>query len=294
MKILLSLCVWLCVATISAAAEEPHKTNLCEIKKDPEAFNRKLVQITVFVSHGFEDFSAWDPECEYTPSVWVEYGGTKNSDTMYCCGVTPRSSRPKVLKVEGIPVPLIEDEMFRQFDTLIRSKRGIIHATIVGRFFAGQREGKGNWGGYGHMGCCSLLVVQQVIAADKETRKDLDYRSSRDESDTSCASYTRLVVTRFGAILQAQEEAETDNSGWRFDEPERVAKEFLAKLSKLDPSTITQLNAEGTTQGRRIYTWKPKGTKGYVLVLSKPYWLSFYARDPKKVAWVPAAYRTCS
>jgi hypothetical protein len=38
--------------------------------------------------------------------------------------------------------------------------------TLVGRFFAGQRQavaGKVMWAGYGHMGCCSLLVIQQVL-----------------------------------------------------------------------------------------------------------------------------------
>lgn len=63
------------------------------------------------------------------------------------------------------------DELFRQFDKRIReggvNKRISFRATLVGHFFAGdriQRAGVERWEGYGHLGCCSLLVIQQVLA----------------------------------------------------------------------------------------------------------------------------------
>src|SRR5215510_14127515 len=79
---------------------EAEKVSLCELKKDPAKYNHRLVEITGFVSHGFEDFTVSDPDCPSWPNVWLEYGGTSGSNTMYCCGVTPSHTRPKELVVE--------------------------------------------------------------------------------------------------------------------------------------------------------------------------------------------------
>jgi len=101
---------------------------------------------------------------------------------MYCCGVTNARSRPKQLVVENIALTLVSDERFQEFDHLIqREPDSVVHATIVGRFFAGHQE-RDVWGrGYGHMGCCSLLAIQQVLSVDPQSREDLDYRASADQ-----------------------------------------------------------------------------------------------------------------
>jgi hypothetical protein len=56
------------------------------LSKDPAAFNHQLIEVTAFVSHGFENFTLYDPLCSGWPGVWLEYGGTAASGTMYCCG----------------------------------------------------------------------------------------------------------------------------------------------------------------------------------------------------------------
>jgi hypothetical protein len=49
---------------------------------------------------------------------------------------------------------------------------GEAKARLVGRFFAGTRRDSPNglgwylWGGYGHFGMCTLLVVQQVVSVE--------------------------------------------------------------------------------------------------------------------------------
>lgn len=90
------------------------QVTICELKKNPGAFNHKLVKLTGFVSHGFEDFGVYDPECANWPQIWLEYGGSRNSDTMYCCGITPKQQRPSDLTVEGIKIPLVSDDQFQQ------------------------------------------------------------------------------------------------------------------------------------------------------------------------------------
>src|SRR5580704_11993161 len=42
---------------------EPQQVTICELTKDPAAYNQKLIEVTGFVSHGFEDFTFLDPSC---------------------------------------------------------------------------------------------------------------------------------------------------------------------------------------------------------------------------------------
>jgi len=104
----------------------------------------------------------------------MEYGGTASTDTMYCCGFTP-SNRKQQLVVQGVSVPLMEDDLFRRFDTVLHSKPKkdvTVHATVRGRiFYDPQQMGKAVMGGYGHMGCCMLLAIEQVLSVDSKKPK---------------------------------------------------------------------------------------------------------------------------
>src|SRR5439155_20768565 len=127
-----------CLGTIAACEEQPESITVCQLKSDPAAYNHKLVEVTAFVSHGFEDFSLFDPTCPSWPGVWLEYGGKRKSGTMYCCGVTADRHRPKELKVEDIAIPLTDNDQLREFDRLIQPPFSsghhgfIVHATLVG------------------------------------------------------------------------------------------------------------------------------------------------------------------
>jgi hypothetical protein len=159
---------------------EPLAVTPCAVANDPAAYNPRLIKITGFVSHGFEDFTILDPTCSTWPPIWLEYGGTAKSGTMYCCGVTADRSRPKPLEVEGISIPLVDDEHFCDFDRLVqRSPDSIVRAAMVGRFFEGQPKSPGRLyrAACGHMGCCSLLAIQQILSVDPQSRKDLDHKS---------------------------------------------------------------------------------------------------------------------
>ena len=282
--------------------EEPAKVSLCDVKKDPVAYNHKLLEVTGFVSHGFEDFAFMDTACSSWPPLWLEYGGTVASGTMYCCGVTSARRRPKPLVVEKIPTELVADERFKLFDTLIqRPPDSIVRATLVGRFFAGERQAyakEPSWGGYGHMGCCSLFVIQQVTAVEPQESTELDYRLWADQpsADKVGCGYTGLTeILPFDDSIKAQAQAD-NGEDWAFSDPMRVATESLARLIKVAARSIA-LRQTSKTQGRFIYEWRRPKTKSiYMVVISRPYWLSFHAKDPKRVAWVVAgAYESsCS
>jgi hypothetical protein len=285
------------ISSVPRQSTEPERISLCQLKNDPAKYNRKLIEVTGFISHGFEDFSIFDPNCSSWPGIWLEYGGTQASGTMYCCGVTANRTRPKQLRVENVPIPLVDDELFHRFDRLLQRKPdSVVHATIVGRFFAGQQvkyASGPSWGGYGHMGCCSLLAIQQVIAVDPQDREDLDYGASVDQPDISKAGCGYKFLTDVGPnkdIIQFQRKADGEDREWSFDNPQRVATEGLARLLKVDEKTITGIKEARRAQGRIVYTWHPKSKEAsYLIVVNRPYLLSFYAKDGRRVAWVVAA-----
>ena len=146
------------------------EVSVCALQADSGAYDRSVVRVSGIVAHGFEQFLLSDPQCARDPRIWLEYGGDHNSDTVYCCGTKARAPRGGTLTIDGITLPLIEDALFIDLDARIRSAEEVtFQATVEGRFFAGVKQqlpGGEFWGGYGHIGCCSLLVIQRVLAVD--------------------------------------------------------------------------------------------------------------------------------
>lgn len=277
-----------------AHAEEPEKVTACELSRNAGRYNHKLIEVTAFVSQGFEDFTLVDPTCPDWPSVWLEYGGKLASGTMYCCGVTAARSRAEPLAVEGIAVPILQDEQLREFDQRIRGPHyAIVRATLVGRFFAGKQESNREmgtwWSGYGHMGCCSLLVIQQVVSVDP-ARKDLDsnpHASPPSIREVGCGYRFLTTIQPFRGAINAQRKADSGLRDWSLDDPQRVARDFLSSKLRMDIAAISGLSAKDATSVRIVYEWRPRQAKvAYMVVLSRPYWLSYYAKDSGKVAWV--------
>jgi hypothetical protein len=285
-------CVCAVALFLAAAtrAQEPEKVTLCQLKSDPAALNHHLIEVTAFVSHGFENFTLFDPTCPAGADVWLEYGGASSPSGS-------NRTTPGELAVENIPVPLLDDETFREFDQLIeRSPDWTAHATIAGRFFSGGLDGDGRLEhGFGHMGCCSLLAIQQIVALDPETRTDLDYRAQADEpkieNKAGCGVRDLLFKHPQAELIGAQRHAEAGQPPYAFDDPDRVGAGSLAALLQIDPGSVTHFKRTHEAQGRVTYEWKSHGDapNSYLVVVSKPYWLSFYAKDPKKTAWVVVA-----
>jgi hypothetical protein len=267
--------------------EQPEKVTVCQLKNAPPTYNHKLIEVTAFVSRDFEDFTLFDPTCPLWPDVWLEYGDTEE------------------LEVENFPITLTVNDEFQRFDELIQTPFGserhgsIVHAMIVGRFFAGKRDrfAKGSWwGGFGHMGCCTLLAIQEIKSVDPQDRDDLDYGASPDQPNTDKCGYRGLTPPGPTVEpIEAQQRAETGKENWAFEDPERVAADALGRLAAVK-EPITGIEEKRKTQGRIVYEWRAAKTRAkYMVVVNRPYWLSFYARDPKRVAWVvAAAYEICS
>jgi len=271
--------------------DERLKVSVCQLKNDPAAYNHKLVEVTGFISHGFEDFGISDPACLSWPDVWLEYGGSKASDTMYCCGVVPSHTRPTPLVIDNIQVDLVADKQMGAFQKLLASLPDtIVHATLVGRFFAGEKmEGRGpeRYGGYGHMGCCTLFAIQQVLSVDPHNSRLLDYRATADprglEKADCYGDLTKIDPT--ADLIKDQERADSGEEDWAFTDPARVGAHGLAKLLNIDEKSI-KLRLTERAQGRFVYRWQPrKNGNLYLLVVTRPYILTFFAKDPNRVAW---------
>jgi hypothetical protein len=95
-------------------------------------------------------------------------------------------------------------------------------------------------------------------------------------------------------LIDDQRGAEAGQRAWAFDDPQRVALESLAGFVGIDTAAIKHMKQTQEGPGRFIYLWKSPGKdpSWYKLVVGRPYWLSFYSKDPKRVAWVvEVAYR---
>jgi hypothetical protein len=174
-----SALVWLLVGALILCAvpirseEPPAPVELCALLKDPAHWDRKLIVVSGTAHYGFEEFTLSDPGCPSISRVWVELGGPVISGHSYCCGLAPDPRHPTKLAFEGYTIPWKDTPGARLLRTRMASLTERtsdtleFRADVVGRFFAGTLEkrswdGKSYWGGYGHMGCCTVIAVQEV------------------------------------------------------------------------------------------------------------------------------------
>jgi hypothetical protein len=166
-----------CVATERLPTSEINRTedmakvSVCQLVADPARYNHKLVQVSGTVAHGFEGFVLSDIPCTRSgDAVWLEYGGRRGSGTIFAGGPSSERRRSDSLELEGVSTSIVEDAKFERLDHLIQSKRDTsASVTIIGRYFSGEHieyAASPSWGGYGHLGGFTLLVIQQVIAVD--------------------------------------------------------------------------------------------------------------------------------
>lgn len=245
-----ALLVLVCTVPLAAA----QRVTLCEVEADRAAFDGRELEVAAFVSYGFEDFTLFDPRCSDASSrVWVEYA--TNS---------------------------VEDRKRKQFDRLLRRDGGsIVHATLRGRFLSGEKTelpGGTTWIGYGHFGLYSLFAIEQVVAVDPHDLRNVDYRSVIDEPSLETARcFSQPFSLSHPDAIELQRQADAGPRAWSFTDPRRVAREQLQKPDR-------RLHVVRKRRGSISY----RAGNEYVVV-SRPYWLSFFAKDRRRVAWVPVA-----
>jgi hypothetical protein len=164
-----------------------------------------------------------------------------------------------------------------------------VHATVIARFFAGDLRhipAGDRWGGYGHLGCCSLFVIQQVLSVDKPSNPTLD--SDNPPWAPNASTITYLDMLDDGPTpLQLQRQAESGERAFAFTDPQRVAIDALLAGTKTTGPDAFNLHTFSSSPARITYEGSMRGSNlHYRVVVSRPAWLSFYARDQQTVAWI--------
>lgn len=162
------------IGATSASAQQPLETDFCQLASSPESFDKKLIKLSGTVSFGFEDFRFVGLKCSGLP-VWLTYGGKGGTGTIFCCGQFEVDKSKTDLEIDGFKSSLRKDATYHRFRRTLEAEvrqlpSGVpcydcylyeVEATLVGRFFF---RGYGDLGGWGHFGCCSLFVIEQVAA----------------------------------------------------------------------------------------------------------------------------------
>jgi len=276
-----------------AAEDAVEEVTVCQLVADPAKYNKKLVKVTAFLSQGFEESFLFDPSCPSSRfKIWYDFGGKRSAGTMYCCGVVPSLTRPEDVVVEDIPIPLVADQKFETLDGLLhRTRGGLAHGTVIGRFFSGQKEkgadGGDWWVGYGHMGGSSLFMVQQVLRVDQHDRTDVDYDSSQPYPEWKGDCFYQ-ALSELESAIEVQKKADAEGGSWMFQDPKRVAVEALAKEVKRNPVSLANIKLKREAQGRMFFEWRLNNqNRPFAVVVTRPYHLVFFAKT-SKVAWVPS------
>jgi hypothetical protein len=148
----------------------------CDLVRDPVKFAKQVVRVRATISIAFEDFTLETPGCGDAKAdhpIWLMYGGDEPTPVPSTWNDVSRPAG-RVIKVEGIPIPLTRDASLDLFRTRLAAQRTTFNgaacgdecrlyrvtATLTGVFFARPEEGLMR--GYGHMGCCHLLAIKQV------------------------------------------------------------------------------------------------------------------------------------
>jgi len=296
-------------------------TDKCELSRDPIRFDHKLVRLHTYLSRVFEESTLHDPACPdealvnmgdpdtWLTEIWVDFADQN--------AVWER--------VQGY-APLVEDQQLNEFRQLLKERAKVhqmVAATIIGTFYAGKpdrRDGKQSTAlrGYGHMGCCSLLLISRIESVDMQYEEDLNY-SSGDWSvnlPEDCGSDRMLGLPSNSVIRSWQQDADEGRNDWHYDSRKTAEYELGQLRSGLygqqSAGTISRVETkkskktESKAKPQKVslpketlfeissspylkqYEWvEADEVTRYVIVVSRPYWLSKMVVSPAKVIWAP-------
>jgi hypothetical protein len=261
-SLLLPLIALPCFSFSQAPPNEPIRdVEVCQILSDPAAFDGQRVRFRGRLEFEFEDLAVDDNACGlplFHTGVWWTYGGE-----------SLLAHQPAMKKIHALTSPVLRDPQFEEFDERIRARRSKkpdgeacrshrqcayydVVATYTGRFFAGKKmPGRTIAGGFGHMGCCHLFVIEQV--SDLEARRT---SVPDDEQKFSCSS-TSWQSEYPAFTVHSRDTRSAANKQFLIDQVRAHGDNFL----------IESIESESP--------WELLGITGY-LVLSSPDLLTTY------------------
>ena len=169
--------------------------SVCDLLQDPKAFDRELVRFRGRLYFEFEGDHVSIGECSPTAfqtGIWWTYAGNDLP-----------ALEPERKQIQPLVSPIQRDAAFDTFERYVHLRRSSrpdnnychsnkecsyydVEATFTGRFFSGRplrwRQGLG---GFGHMSCCHLFVIEQVSEVTAKRTQ-----VPPDDTPYSCTSVT--------------------------------------------------------------------------------------------------------
>jgi hypothetical protein len=176
----------LCFAGTVWAQETTLELSVRDLAMHPRSFNGKMIRVRATLSVHFEDFSLAAPNCDTRQGIWLAFGG--DVPGIVPSTVNDNFRTPGVdIKVNGVSYGIKKDENFRRLYALIAVRHGdkpayTVTATLEGAFYAGEERtlpnGQSDFSGYGHLGCCALFVITQVLNVESDPPANLNLRGT--------------------------------------------------------------------------------------------------------------------
>ncbi len=219
-------------------------TTVCDILKNPAAFNGKMVRIKGTVEAGFDQFVVKGPSCgAKVDDIWLAYpeGSHGKAGPYAMLQLQPAANYAgSVAAASPAPIKLQRDKAFKQFDSELSAPakmngmclgchRYEVNATLVGRLdgidspLTRDPSGKiTSLDGFGNMNMYNARLVLQSVS--DVSSKEIDYskaaQASKDESGPPPANENsgappvivdpvtsnRKAVAAFGTGSQAGEQ----------------------------------------------------------------------------------------
>lgn len=135
-----------------------------------------------------------------------------------------------------------------------------------------------------------MFVIERVVAVSEQRGEEIDYRAAVDQPEGATSFGDLMARGKRWDWLRWQREAEMAGNEWRVNDARRVAVEVLAERLGLAREEVSGLR-ERNKRGEQIwFAWSDEARgKRYFVVVSKPYFVAYYARNPRKAAWVVRA-----
>ncbi|MHB8502541.1 MAG: transthyretin-like family protein [Candidatus Acidiferrales bacterium] len=174
----------LLAATTARAQETPPEVSVCDLASHPKSYDGKMIRVRGTLNVEFEDFTLSVKNCDTQQQIWLAFGGDVPGIVASMVNDNFRIQGTD-LKVNGVSYGIAKDENFRKLYALIAARHGDkpsyrVTATLTGAFLAGKERqlsnGKSDFGGYGHIGCCSLFVITKVSDVESVPPAKLNVR----------------------------------------------------------------------------------------------------------------------
>ena len=294
---LLVAAVCFLVGSAVSAQERAFDTTVCGLLLHPEKYNEGLVSVEALITVGPEEFLAHDAHCgDALGQVWLQFGGNVESP-----GSTANPKRPsgKPRTVEGLELPLSKDRDYDALQKLLQTaqKSGqakMLRATLIGKYFAGKPTktvGGEVRTGYGHLGCCSLLVIEEVGTVTDGLEGTVDF----SPVPAAPLRALRKGCTVMELMVPPHEDEEQlllkslEDEYQYLHDPKLVAARAIAVQTDLTADEAEKrLQTESAGLTLAIYTWtSDDGARSYRITVNKPYWLLQTVGNGDSIIWAP-------